>query len=175
MRCIPQICISPELLSIFHHHDMKLRVFNFLPCLSLKATVNNWHYRVWFGKSLEQSAHLMHPLRECFASLSNWITQSLSSSSLNSLNSPSLSSSFKILIIIISNLLIVFSTDSSSKSSSSSSESSLAVRFLRGYHHNLLPMILFSDSSSPSPHNHLKFPQSEFLIIVIQYFLILYV
>ena len=45
-------CICPDRLSVFHHHDMKLRVFNFLPCLSLEATVNNWHYRVWFAKSL---------------------------------------------------------------------------------------------------------------------------
>ena len=43
------------------------------------STVNNWHYRVWFVKSFEQSAHLMHP-QECIASLSNRITASSLSS-----------------------------------------------------------------------------------------------
>ena len=60
-------------------------MFNFLPSPSLERTVNNWHYQVAFGKSCEQSAHLLHP-QECIASLPNWISHSSSSFSITLLS-----------------------------------------------------------------------------------------
>ena len=60
-------------------------MFNFLPSPSLERTVNNWHYQVAFGKSSEQSAHLLHP-QECIASLPNWISHSSSSFSITLLS-----------------------------------------------------------------------------------------